>query len=387
MQRRHFLRGSAALAGVSPLAALAVEPPVAPLAPAFAPPRALARVRATPDRIIDIATCTRPFREQGPRIEAERMHGKTVVHHYGHGGSGWSLSWGSAREALPLILATRASHIAVIGCGAIGLATARTAQRAGLRVRIYCKDRPPEVRSSAATGWWSPDSRIATEVNATPEFAARWERMARASDKTWQSMLGLPGTPVEWLDGYVLSDVPFDQDVPDNPVTTEPDYAELAGRIADLRPRPVLLLPGQHPFHAPHVRRFSTFLFNLSVVQKMLVDDFLREGGEIVHREFGSPRDLARLPERTIVNCTGFGARALLGDTSIVPVRGQTARLVPQPEVDYAIAWRGHNVVMVPRRDGLVVQAQGEHDYGVEAAAPDRASSEAAVRRLAEALA
>ena len=42
----------------------------------------------------------------------------------------------------------------------------------------------------------------------------------------------------------------------------------------------------------------------------------------------------AALPERTIVNCTGYGARALFGDELLIPVRGQIARLVPQPEVD-----------------------------------------------------
>ena len=39
-------------------------------------------------RIVDITVCTRPFRAQGPRIEAQRLHGKTVIHHYGHGGAG-----------------------------------------------------------------------------------------------------------------------------------------------------------------------------------------------------------------------------------------------------------------------------------------------------------
>ncbi|MEZ0309571.1 MAG: FAD-dependent oxidoreductase, partial [Ramlibacter sp.] len=91
----------------------------------------------------------------------------------------------------------------------------------------------------------------------------------------------------------------------------------------------------------------------------------------------------AGLRERTVVNCTGYGARALFGDHTVVPVRGQTARMVPQPEVDYALFWRGHNVAMIPRRDGLLVQAQGAHDYNNEDTTVDRALSEGAVRRLA----
>ena len=347
----------------------------------FASPPPLAPMRASADRIVDIRVCLRPFRAQGPRIEAERRYGKTIVHHYGHGGSGWSLSWGSARVALPLILATRQKRVAVIGCGAIGLTTARVAQRAGLKVRIYCKDRPPEVASSGATGLWTPDSRICTSEHATPEFVERWKTMARSSFATYQSLLGLAGQPVEWRDGYLLSDTPFDQ--PSHGFVNEPNYPDLNEEVPELHARGTLLAPGEHPFRVEHVRRFTQMSFNIASYQRLLLEDFFREGGEIVQREFVHPRQFAGLPEHTVVNCTGYGARALLGDNTIIPVRGQTARLIPQPEVDYILMYRGHNVIAVPRRDGILVQSQGEHDFGNEDAAPDRAISEAAVERLA----
>ena len=122
MQRRDFLLSSGSVA----LAALPL-PALPAYGPGFAPAPPLSPIRARPDRIIDVSVCTRPFRAQGPRIEAERRHGKTIVHHYGHGGAGWSLSWGSARLALELIAATRERQIAIVGCGAIGLTTARVA--------------------------------------------------------------------------------------------------------------------------------------------------------------------------------------------------------------------------------------------------------------------
>ena len=80
---------------------------------------------------------------------------------------------------------------------------------------------------------------------------------------------------------------------------------------------------------------------------------------------------------------TGYGARALLGDTSIIPVRGQITRLVPQAEVDYALVYRGHNLFMLSRRDTLLVQAQGAHDFGNDDTSVDRTLSLAAVERLA----
>jgi hypothetical protein len=131
------------------------------------------------------------------------------------------------------------------------------------------------------------------------------------------------------------------------------------------------------------VRRYQQMVFNLPTYSRLLLEDFMRFGGEIVQRDFTSPRQFAGLPERTLVNATGYGARALLGDTSITPVRGQTARLIPQPEVHYGLYYRGHNLNVVPRRDGILVQAQALGDFGNADATPDRSATVAAVNRLA----
>ena len=45
----------------------------------------------------------RPFRRSGVRLERDRLpDGRTVTHNYGHGGAGFTLSWGCAREVLEL---------------------------------------------------------------------------------------------------------------------------------------------------------------------------------------------------------------------------------------------------------------------------------------------
>jgi len=215
-----------------------------------------------------------------------------------------------------------------------------------------------------------------------PGFESMWEAMARSSFKTYQSLLGVEGTPVEWRDGYALSDIPFEQPLPDDP--DEPDYPDLSARLADIHPRSKTLRAGEHPFRAPHVRRFTQMTFNIASYQRMLMDDFEREGGEFETREFKHPREFGGLRESVIVNCTGYGARELLGDDSIIPVRGQTARLVPQPEVDYMLSYRGHNLIAVPRRDGLLIATQEAHDFNNPDARIDRAVSEGAVERLGQ---
>ena len=85
-----------------------------------------------------------------------------------------------------------------------------------------------------------------------------------------------------------------------------------------------------------------------------------------------------------MVNCTGYGARTLWNDQTIVPVRGQIAWLAPQPEVDYGLYYDG--VVVVSRADGIVVQSTRGGDmlgYGVEDETPDRVDAEATIARAA----
>ena len=52
-------------------------------------------------RVIAERVGLRPFRKSGVRLERDRLRdGRTVIHNYGHGGAGFTLSWGCAREVL-----------------------------------------------------------------------------------------------------------------------------------------------------------------------------------------------------------------------------------------------------------------------------------------------
>jgi len=350
---------------------------------AFAPPPALIPVIARPDRIFRVTVCLRPFRAQGPRIELEQIAGKKVVHHYGHGGSGWSLAWGSAMEAVPLALATGARDIAVVGAGAIGLATAITAQRMGAKVTIYAKERYPDVRSARATGTWSPHSRIAMENAAGPSFADRWEGMARRSFASYQRFLGLPGNPVEWVDRYSLSDTDFAKR-PSTPIVlpngSTDSFVDYRERVNNLVPRQEDLPAGSHPFRMPYVRKTTTMMFNVADLSHQLESDFLLAGGRFVPMELHDPGDFARIREKTIINCTGYGARALMRDESVIPVRGQIAWLLPQPDVHYGLQYE--HVSVLARRDGIVVQQQGRDEssgFNNDDETPDHAAAIEAV--------
>ena len=343
-------------------------------------------LHASPDRITAITVCTRPFRAQGPRLDVEQVGQKTVIHNYGHGGSGWSLSWGSSGIAVQKAVATGERDIAVIGCGALGLTSGLLLQRAGGRVTIYAKELPPNVRSSLATGLWTPDSRICLEEYATPSFKQLWESMARQSFLTYQTLLGLPGNPVEFIDNYFVSDEPDLQRRRGALQDDRPPFARLQGELlGDLSPSSETLGPGSHSLGARYLRRNTMMMFNLSAYARMLTADFLSNGGQIEIREFHSPADFAQLRQKTLINATGYGSRALFNDQSITPVRGQLARMIPQPEINYGLFYKG--AAFVPRRDGLVFQVVGDDDYygfGDDTTTPNRAEAQLAVNTIAE---
>lgn len=396
MKRRSFLRRSGAIAGAGAISSLGLAgcasettDATQSLPAADAPfafydaPAPIIPIRADLDRIFRITVCLRPFRAAGPRTDVEHVGDKIVVHNYGHGGSGWSLSWGSAelviRRAAEAAPGQR--HLAVIGCGALGLTAAITAQRAGMRVTIYAKERPPYVRSMRATGSWTPDSRIALESAAAAGFAEQWEAMARTSFAMYQSYLGSAGDPVEWTDRYLLRDSDGDDTGP-----WEQDshgFASYRDRIRDLTPRFHDMPPGSTPFPTAVVRRSSSLTFNIASYARTLIEEFQLAGGHIKTKEFAAPADLTALPEKVIINCTGYGARALWRDDSIIPVRGQIAWLIPQPGVNYGIYY--HELGVLARRDGIVIQPSPQGDdtgWNDDNEAPDRAEAENGVRAL-----
>ncbi len=387
MNRRDLLSGiaMAGLSACAPKTRVSTSPP-APIPSNLDPLPTLMPVRAHLDRIFRVTVCSRPFRAAGPRLDVERVGEKTVVHNYGHGGSGWSLSWGSSSMAVEKAMSLGERNVAVIGCGALGLTSATLLQQAGAKVTIYAKERPPDVRSARATGSWTPDSRIALTNAVSADFPALWEKMCRTSFHIYESYLGMAGNPVEFTDRYTLSDDESSQNGGFNRRSEgELNFARYQDRIADLTPRSQNLPPGSHPFPTRFARRNSALTFNVAGYSRQLLTDFLIEGGKLERIEFHSPSELTQIPQNVIINATGYGARALWKDESIVPVRGQIAWLIPQPEVNYGVMYKG--VYILSRRDGIVVQDGGSGEmegYNDPNETPDRRAAEAAVQVAAE---
>src|SRR5438067_8757871 len=116
----------------------------------------LPRVRVSADRVIRTIVGLRPFRPSGFVVRAEKLDSKTVIHNYGHGGAGITLSWGTAQLAVEEGAKSDARDCAVIGCGVVGLSTARILQERGHQPVIYARAMPPTTTSNIAGGLWDP---------------------------------------------------------------------------------------------------------------------------------------------------------------------------------------------------------------------------------------
>jgi len=333
---------------------------------AVAPGLRLARVQVASDRVIRTIAGLRPFRPSGFVVRGEKLGDKTVIHNYGHGGGGITLSWGTAQLAVEEAARTEARECAVIGCGVVGLATARLLQERGYSPAIYAREMPPSTTSNVAGGLWDPVT-VYDGQNVTAEFRRQFGAAARFAFRRYQSLAG-EQYGVRWMPVYSLS-----RDGPVAAPPAESPYSE----VARLYPEARQLAAGEHPFPVPYAYRRESMLIEPAIYLNALTRDFLTRGGQIAIREFRSREDLMGLRENLLFNCTGLGAGALFGDAEVTPIKGQLTFLLPQPEVDYMTVGPG-DIYMFPRSDGVLLG--GSHERGVSSTEPDAATAERILR-------
>jgi len=311
-------------------------------------------VNPTAPRVLRTIAGLRPFRPSGYRVAAERLGRTLVVHNYGHGGCGVTLSWGTAARAVELAHEAAPRRVAVLGAGAVGLATARTLQQRGVQVTIYARDVPPDTTSDVAGALWSPVTLV-DEDRASPGFARELANAARASRRTFEHLCGGP-YGVKWLTLYLVGSSP------------EPPHSWEWSVTPELF-RPTTLSPGEHPFPSPFAHAYRLMMIEPAVYLAAVMADFRGAGGRLVITAIESRADLARLEEDVVVNCTGLGSRSLFDDAELVPIKGQLTILEPQPEVDYAVKSTVEDLYMFPRQGGVVLG--GSHERGEWSLDPD----------------
>lgn len=331
-------------AGFSGLLYPGKQLPLAQFFPLFTPKTTpWVKPQISRDHIQRVTVGLRPHRPSGFVVRSERLGSKTLIHNYGHGGSGWSLSWGTAYLVSEEIKKTPAKKIAVLGSGINGLVTARLLQRYGYEVVMYTKDLPPRVTSSYASAVWSPTATLCDEGKFSPEFKTLLTSTARISHRFWQDFVGIERYGVEYRPNYSGDDLPFG----------EPGPADIGSDIMDLNGETVEVAEADSPFKFPHIHKTWQLRFQVPVFLRATQDDFRIAGGKVIIKDFTKPEEIDALPETVVVNCMGLGTKGVFNDPELMPIRGQLTHLLPQADLKYAFGWRTKAVSFNPRSDVL----------------------------------
>ena len=357
LDRRSFLAGS----GLLSLGPLALD-----LARQQGP-KPKRELLPTPDlsdeRILRRVVGIRPYRRRCFRLELDEEGRRALVHSYGHGGAGFTLSWGCAGEVADLLQAgfRPPEKIAVLGAGVMGLTTAWVLRQRGHGVRLYARELPPETTSDLAGAQWAP---AAVERGSTPAENRRYDRILQ---RAWKGFERLAGPKKGW--GVLLRPTHVCED-PKTSLKLVPP-----GTVA--KPLRFNKMPFEGPKRTGWLYR--TFLIEPPVFLPRLLAEVRGLGVEVVQRSFETRRQLDLLEERAAVVCLGMGARKLFDDRFLMPLRGQLVHLEPQ-SLPYMLNFR--RGILIPRRDALVVG--GTEELDVSDPEPDPKACRAILERYRE---
>lgn len=240
----------------------------------------------------------------------------------------------------------------VVGAGVIGLTTAISLAEAGLRTRVVTAEPPSASTSVAAGAIWGP-------VRCGP--AGRCYPWARTGLGVLAALAGEPGTGVHQVSGREVCSTR----------TSPPPWTSMLDEIR-------VLEPGELPAGFVSGWQYTAPAVNMPVYLEYLLRRYAGHGGTVLAQTVTS---LDAVAAPVVVNCSGIGARSLVPDESLVPVRGQVV-VVENPGIGEFYLDHGDGgaeyVYLFPHGDVAVLGGTA-HD-GADDLAP-RADVAARIRR------
>lgn len=244
----------------------------------------------------------------------------------------------------------------VIGCGVSGLTCGVRLLEAGYSTTIVARDLPPDTTSNVAAAIWEP-------YKAYP--AARVTAWGQRSFEVFSELLNTPGTGVSLVEAFELWRDP----------TPDPWWRSAVRRFRRA-------LPEELPADYADGYIFETPVIEMDIYLDYLLTRFRSLGGEIVQRELSSLDEAFQLSP-LVINCTGLGARDLVGDATLFPIRGRVVR-VTKPDISRAYLdddERHGLTYIVPRSSDCILGGTAQiGDWSLE---PDLREAEAIIERCA----
>ncbi len=204
----------------------------------------------------------------------------------------------------------------VVGAGVSGLTTAICLAENGVRARIWTAQMPSDTTSAAAGAMWGP------YLVEPLDRVAVWSQRTLA---TLRQLADNPETGVRLVAGIEASRTP----------TPPPGWGDQLEGFQ-------LCQSGELPDVFATDWRFIAPLVDMPTYLGYLLQR-AREAGVDVEPRAVRSLDQASAVAPTVVNCTGIGARELVRDPSLAPIRGQL--VVVENPWHQRVLLRGHRIV------------------------------------------
>ncbi len=296
---------------------------------------------------------SRPGREGGFRIEVEIINSKTVVHNYGHGGYGVTLSPGSAIESIRLVeeKLNDKSKAIVIGAGVNGLSIAYMLAKRNIDVEIITKDTYPNIVSGVAAALWNPYD------------------ISSSDEKTSQRLYQIQTDSLDWFGGLVNESSwgvrPVELFVPTERLLVSEVHFFLPFEQTPIKWHKTLPIEG----FSIGGYQASTLFIDTSMYMPKLMDELKKMHIKVTQRELKSLPDFVKtLDDDSIVfNASGLGAKWLTADDAVYPIRGDLCifddqKISPKLKNDYILMWGERPDYMFTRVSNE--QQQGQFIFG-----------------------
>lgn len=273
--------------------------------------------------------CLRPNHKALPRIEAEMQDGKIIVHNYGHGGSGWTLLFGTVEKSLQKfsLLASQGllptdTKITIIGAGCIGLTTAISLYEKGYTNIEIVAEKQEDMPSYNAGGLFGIVSLNIADEQLRRECEYLIVETYRRLATIGQGKDPIFSKGVNKVFAYT-----------GNETTVGPLYQNMG---LDLVINYGIAPPGEEVIVDFGKNKFKMIRYETFFVYPTL---FMAELNRLV-KERNIPiiqrkvNNFSEVKSPVIFNCTGLGAKELTGDEDLHPVCGHMLELQNQPSVD-----------------------------------------------------
>ncbi|XVV09382.1 FAD-dependent oxidoreductase [Actinoplanes sp. CA-131856] len=249
-------------------------------------------------------------------------------------------------------------EVLIVGAGVSGLTTGVLLAESGVRVRLRAERDPSESNSAAAGAIWDPI--YANHVRVEQWAARSYDVFTQMSEERF------PGVRV--VDGVEASRAPIP--TPDWALGL-PGYREC--------------VPADLPPGFASGWRYTAPIIDMPAYLGALQRRLVAAGGEVVFGERLRTLGDALAEADVVVNCSGVGARELVPDPSVQPIRGQIVA-VRNPGLSEFFAEHtdelGEMTYLLPQGDVLLLG--GSAEKGEAEPRPDIRIAEAIVSRCSE---